>query len=222
MQQTNEMSMAYPVRMTLSQPEGSTRFWAVPLIGFLIKWLILIPHLIVLYVLGITVFLAVLIIWIPVLFTARYPDWAFSLVGGYIRWLTRILLYFYGLTDAYPAFSFDAPGDMLIERPESSSRFFAILLIGGIVRYILLIPHYIILYALSIAVGACQLVIWVWVLFGGQYPTWAFTLVGGTVTWSTRVTAYFFGLTDRYPPFSFDYTPTVSIPQGGPIGEVSA
>jgi hypothetical protein len=110
---------------------------------------------------------------------------------------------------------------MLIERPASSSRFFAILIIGGIVRYILLIPHYIILYALSIAVSACQLVIWVWVLFGGQYPSWAFTLVGGTVTWTTRVYAYFFGLTDRYPPFSFDYTPPLAVPQGGPIGEVT-
>ena len=113
-------------------------------------------------------------------------------------------MYFYGLTDAYPAFSFDAPGDMFIQRPESSSRFFAILIIGGIVRYILLIPHLIILYALSIAVFACQLVIWIWVLFGGQYPSWAFTLVGGTITWGLRVTSYFFGLTERYPPFGFD------------------
>ncbi|MBV9324867.1 MAG: DUF4389 domain-containing protein [Chloroflexi bacterium] len=190
--------------MTLSPPVGSTRFWAVPVLGFLIKLLILIPHLIVIYVLGIALFFAELVIWIPVLFTARYPGWAFGLVAGYLRWVTRLAMYFYGLSDAYPAFSFDAPEDMLIERPESSSRFFAILLVGGIVRYILLIPHYIILYALGIAVAACQLLIWVWVLFGGQYPAWAFTFVGGTITWSTRVYAYFFGLTDRYPPFSFE------------------
>jgi len=195
---------AYPVRMTLTPPEGSSRFWAVPLIGFLVKAIILIPHFIVIYVLGIVVVLAQLFIWIPVLFTGRYPDWAYALNAGYFRWIMRITLYFYGLTDAYPAFSFDASGDMYIERPESSSRFFAILLLGGFVRYILLIPHYIILYALSIAVGACQLVIWVWVLFGGQYPSWAWTLVGGTVTWTTRVNSYFFGLTDRYPPFNFE------------------
>jgi hypothetical protein len=201
---TAGMSMsAYPVRMTLSPPDGSTRFWAVPLIGFLVKGLVLIPHLIILYVVGLVVGLAELFIWIPVLFTARYPDWAYTLVAGYLRWLTRIMLYFYGLTDAYPAFSFDVPNDMFIERPGECSRFFAIFIIGGLVRYILLIPQYVILYALTIAVGACQLVIWAWVLFGGQYPSWAFTLVGGTVTWTTRVYAYFFGLTDRYPPFSF-------------------
>ncbi len=194
----------YPVAMTLSPPVGSSRFWAVPLIGYLVKGLILIPHLIILEVLAIAVSLAELVIWIPVLFTARYPDWAYALVAGYLRWATRIAMYFYGLTDSYPAFSFNAPGDMYIQRPESSSRFFAILLIGGIVRYILLIPHFIILYALTLAVLACQLVIWVWVLFGGQYPSWAFTLVGGTITWGLRVTSYFFGLTDRYPPFGFD------------------
>jgi Domain of unknown function (DUF4389) len=195
---------AYPVRMTLTPPEGSSRFWAVPLIGFLVKAIILIPHFIVIYVLGLVVVLAQLVIWIPVLFTGHYPDWAYVLNAGYFRWIMRITLYFYGLSDAYPAFSFDAPGDMYIERPESSSRFFAILLLGGFVRYILLIPHYIILYALSIAVGACQLVIWAWVLFGGHYPSWAWTLVGGTVTWTTRVNSYFFGLTDRYPPFNFE------------------
>ena len=201
---TDVATTSYPVAMTLSPPVGSSRFWAVPLIGYLVKGLILIPHLIILEVLAIAVGFAELVIWIPVLFTARYPDWEYALVAGYLRWETRIGMYFYGLTDSYPAFSFDAPGDMFIQRPESSSRFFAILLIGGIVRYILLIPHFIILYALSLAVLACQLVIWVWVLFGGQYPSWAFTLVGGTITWGLRVTSYFFGLTDRYPPFGFD------------------
>jgi hypothetical protein len=201
---TEMATTAYPVALTLSPPPTSTRFWAVPLIGFLIKGLILIPHLMVIYILGLALGIAELFIWIPVLFTGRYPDWAYALVAGYLRWTTRIALYFYGLTDAYPAFSFDSPGDMFIERPESSSRFFAILIIGGIVRYVLLIPHFIIVYGLSIAAGACQQAIWIPVLFGGQYPSWAFTLVGGTITWGTRVYAYFFGLTDRYPPFSFD------------------
>jgi hypothetical protein len=97
----------------------------------------------------------------------------------------------------------DGPGDMFIERPESSSRFFAILIIGGLVRFLLLVPHFVVLYILSLAVAICQLVIWGWVLFGGQYPDWAWTLVGGTLTWNTRVYAYIFGLTDRYPPFAF-------------------
>jgi hypothetical protein len=194
---------AYPVVATLTPPLSSGRFWAIPIIGIVVKGIILIPHFIILYVVGIVVGVSQLVIWIWVLFGGRYPDWAFGLNAGYVRWVIRIAMYVYGLTDAYPAFSLDAPGDVFIARPQSSSRFWAIPIIGVVVKYIVLIPHLIVLYALSIAVSACQLVIWIWVLFGGIHPAWAFTLVGGTVLWTARVYAYGLGLTDRYPPFSF-------------------
>jgi uncharacterized protein DUF4389 len=194
---------AYPIAYGTTRPLSSSRFWAIPLIGILVKAIILIPHFIVLYVLSIVVGIAQLVIWIGVLFGGRYPDWAFGLNAGFIRWLTRLQTYLYGISDAYPAFSMDAPGDVYLERPLASSRFFAIPIIGALVKYIILIPHFIVLYALNIAVSACQLVIWIFVLFGGTYPEWAFTLVGGTITWTARVYGYFLGLTDRYPPFSF-------------------
>src|SRR5947209_1307193 len=107
----------------------------------MVKLIILIPHLIILYVLGIVVGLSQLVIWIPVLFTGHYPDWGFSLTAGYVRWLIRLQAYIYGLNDAYPAFSMDAPGDVYIERPATSSRFWAIPIIGILVKYIILIPH---------------------------------------------------------------------------------
>ena len=193
----------YPIVLTIRRPVSSGRFWAIPLIGLFVKGIILIPHLIILYVLGIVVGLSHIIIWLFVLFGGQYPGWAFSLNAGYMRWIYRLAAYFYGLTDAYPGFGMDVQGDLYIARPESSSRFFAIPIIGIVVKWILLIPHFIILYALSIAVGACQLVIWIPVLFAGTYPSWAFTLVSGTVLWSSRVYGYLLGLTDRYPPFAF-------------------
>jgi uncharacterized protein DUF4389 len=194
---------AYPVALTTVRPPSSSRFWAIPIIGILVKGIMLIPHFIILYVLGIVLGITQLVIWIWVLFGGRYPDWAFGLNAGYVRWITRVYVYGYGLSDAYPAFSMDAPGDIFIARPESSSRLWAIPFIGIVVKYIILIPHFIVLYALSIAVSACQLVIWVWVLFGGVYPSWAYTLVGGTVLWLARVYSFGLGLTDSYPPFSF-------------------
>jgi len=200
---TELASTAYPVVMGTARPPSSSRFWAIPIIGFIVKGIILIPHFIVLYVLNIVVGLAHLIIWIFVLGTGHYPDWAFALNAGYVRWTTRVYLYFYGISDVYPAFSFEAPGDMIIVAPPESSRFFAIPIIGAIARVCLLIPHFIVLYALSVAVGFCQLVIWIPVLFGGEYPAWAYTLVGGTTLWAARVLAYLMGLTDQYPPFSF-------------------
>jgi hypothetical protein len=194
---------AYPIVLSAGRPLSSNRLWAIPVFGILVKGLLLIPHFVILYVLGIALGLSHLVIWIPVLFVGRYPSWGFQLNAGYVRWSTRIALYIYGITDAYPSFSMDAPGDLYIERPESSSRFFAIPLIGALVKGILLIPHIVILYVLAFAVALCQLVIWIPVLFTGQYPGWAFSLVAGTTLWAMRLYSYGLGLTDRYPPFSF-------------------
>ncbi len=177
--------------------------WAIPLIGLLVKEIILIPHFFVLAVLGFVVSLAHMVIWIFVLLSGQYPEWGFNLTAGVLRWGIRVMLYFLGLTDKYPAFSMHAPGDIEIPRPQSSSRFFAIPIVGLFVKEIMLIPHLIVLYALGLVVGVCQLVIWIPVLFGGTYPTWAYQLVSGYVLWSARVYAYLLGLTDAYPPFGF-------------------
>src|SRR5437868_3681392 len=97
---------AYPVQLTVARPESSNRVWAIPLIGICIKDIILIPHFIVLYVLGLVVGVCQLVIWIPVLFTGSYPDWAFGLVAGTTLWSVRVYSYLLGLTDRYPPFSF--------------------------------------------------------------------------------------------------------------------
>jgi len=193
----------YPIVLSTSRPISANRVWAIPLLGILIKAIILIPHFIVLYVLAIVSGLAHLVIWAFVLFTGQYPEWGFNLTAGVLRWYLRLILYFYGLSDDYPAFSMDAPGDVVIPRPESSSRFFAIPLLGILVKGIILIPHFIVLYVLGIVVALCQLVIWIPVLFTGTYPSWAYPLVSGYALWYTRMSAYLFGLTDSYPPFAF-------------------
>jgi hypothetical protein len=203
MADTVPVSGGYPIVLSSERPLTSSRFWAIPLIGILIKSIILIPHYIVLYVLGLVLGITQLVIWIPVLFTGRYPDWAFGLTAGVLRWAMRLILYLYGVTDNYPAFSMNAPGDIYIERPASSSRFWAIPVIGILIKEIILIPHLVVLYVLTLVVGVCQLVIWIPVLFTGQYPNWAFQLVAGTYLWAMRVYGFALGLTDRYPPFSF-------------------
>ena len=197
----------YPIQLTVARPQSSSRFWAIPVLGILVKGIILIPHLIVLYVLGLVLGLAHLIVWIIVLFTGRYPDWAFGLSAGYLHWSVRVTLYLYGVTDRYPPFSMEPGEGVSIERPESSSRFWAIPIIGIAVKCIILIPHLIVLYVLAMVLSAAQLVIWIPVLFMGTYPSWAFSLVAGTTLWSIRVYAYLLGLTDRYPPFSMSSSP---------------
>lgn len=193
----------YPIVLSTGKPESVNRVWAIPLVGFFVKVIILIPHFVVLYVLGIANGVAHLVIWIPVLFTGHYPEWGFNLSAGVLRWSQRLIVYLYGLSDNYPAFSMGVAGDIVIPRPEFSSRFFAIPLLGIFVKMIILIPHFIVLYVLGIVVALCQLVIWIPVLFTGSYPNWAYQLVSGYILWATRVYAYVLGLTDSYPPFAF-------------------
>jgi len=91
---------------------------------------------------------------------------------------------------------------VLFAVPPNNSRFFAIPLLGGLVRFILMIPHLIVLYALTIVViYIFTLFMWAIVLFTGRYPPWGYSMVGGYLRWTTRVSAYLLGLTDKYPPF---------------------
>jgi hypothetical protein len=69
-----------------------------------VRLLLLIPHLIVITLLTVLVTALQFVLWVPVLLVGRYPKWGYYLVGGYVRWSTRLNAYLYGLTDAYPPF----------------------------------------------------------------------------------------------------------------------
>ena len=91
----------YPVRVEGRLEPGLSRgLW-------LVKWLLLIPHFIVLSILGIGVFVVVIIAFFAVLFTGRWPEGLRKFVIGYARWSMRVNAYFFFLTDAYPRFSLD-------------------------------------------------------------------------------------------------------------------
>ncbi len=71
----------------------------------LVKWLLAIPHYIVLFFLGIGVFVAVVVSWFAILFTGRYPRELFNFVEGWLRWINRVNAYaFILVTDRYPPF----------------------------------------------------------------------------------------------------------------------
>lgn len=92
----------YPVNLIATYPERSSRL----LMFFLLfKWILLIPHLIVLWLLGIGVFFAMIGAWFVVVITGSWskPLWDFIL--GYSRWTVRVQAYMVGLTDEYPPFS---------------------------------------------------------------------------------------------------------------------
>ena len=200
---------AYDVQVEFTVPAEHNRLWAVPVLGIVVKLIILIPHLILLYVLGIVATVLALATWIPVLFGGHYPSWGYDVIGGTLRWGANVSAYLYGLTDRYPPFRLGkaAEGeepyevDVDFNVPEEHNRLWAIPVIGIVIKLIILIPHLILLYVLGTVAELLALVTWIPVLFGGHYPSWGYEIIGGYLRWSTRATAYLFGLTDQYPPF---------------------
>ena len=73
-----------------------------------------------------------------------------------------------------------------------------------VLQALLLVPHLVIMYALNVVMSVILLLAWAPVLFTGAYPIWAREMASGYLRWSVRVQAYFYGLTDAYPPFRVD------------------
>ena len=197
----------YPVSVSFARQDSYNRFFAIPLVGALARTVLLIPHFIALYVVGIVTSLVHLVAWIPVLTGGSYPGWAYTITSGTIRWSVRVFAYHFGLTDSYPPFGLGANGDgyavqVEVQYPNNPSKFFAIPVVGYVARAVVLIPHLIAIYVLYIVAGLFQLITWVPVLFGGQYPEWGESVVGGFLRWAARVYGYLYGLSDQYPPFS--------------------
>jgi len=199
-----QAGLNYPVSTVFTPQDSYNRLYAVPALGILIKEIMAIPHIVLLALVGIWVYICQLWLWIPVLFGGKYNDYGMKLNTGYLRWSLRLYAWVVGLTDKYPPFGFggEHPVDFQIQVPEHSNRFWAIPAIGMGVKEIILIPHIVALYIMVFVLEVCHLVIWIPVLFTGKYPQWGRQLNAGVLAWSARVGAYFLGLTDKYPPFS--------------------
>jgi hypothetical protein len=199
----------YPVDVRFPRQDNPNKLYAIPILGYLIKCILLIPHLIILYVLHAVVGLLQYVLWIPVLLTGRFPDWGHLIVGGTLSWQNRVTAYLFGFTDQYPSFSLADPGtgreaQMLLQPAQSANRLYAFPIVGFVVKSIVLIPHMIMLTLVGIVAFLVFLVSWIPVLSSGQYPEWGYKWLGGSLRWATRVYAYWYGLTDEYPPFRLD------------------
>jgi hypothetical protein len=225
----------YPVRLEgRLDPQLSRWLW-------LVKWLLAIPHYIVLAFLWIAFFVLTVVAFFAILFTARYPRGIFDFNVGVLRWTWRVAFYSYGAlgTDRYPPFTLDEapdyPATLEIAYPEQLSR--GLVLVKW---WLLAIPHYILLGIFLGGAGsaagraddwdgwrmdwwyggglilALVLIAGVALLFTTRYPRGLFGLTLGLDRWVARVTAYAGLMTDRYPPFRLD--------QGGedPAGGVPA
>ncbi|HLF78392.1 MAG TPA: DUF4389 domain-containing protein [Dehalococcoidia bacterium] len=199
----------YPVRFNIVRPASQSRLTNFPLgIGTLIRGILLIPHLVILYFLQILAQLVFLIATFAILFTGRYPEGMRNLYVGYLRWTANVYGYFGSLFDNYPPFSTDPQADypltLEIDRAESLSRLLNFPFIGLIIKFILLIPHYVCLFFLSIVGFLAVFIAQFAILFSGSFPEGMHSFVTGVGRWNMRLSAYQYSLTDKYPPFSLN------------------
>lgn len=93
--------MDYPITVGINYSEKLSRLTTF------FRVFMVIPHVIILWALGIASGVVIFIAWWAILFTGRYPKWAFTFVAGYVRWYTRVSGYYLLLTDKYPPFSIE-------------------------------------------------------------------------------------------------------------------
>ena len=144
------------------------------------------------------------ILFFPVLlmivFRQKYPRWWFDWNRELMRFTSRVGAYLTLLDDRYPSTDEQQAVRLDFECPDAEAGLNRWL---PLVKWFLAIPHYVVLFVLSI--GALFAVIFAWfaILFTGRYPRGLFGFVEGVGRWHNRVAAYAFAfVTDRYPPFS--------------------
>ncbi len=215
---TAQTGPPYPVRFEGElDPNVSRWLW-------LVKWLLIIPHAIVLAFLWLAVVVLTVVAFFAILFTGRYPRGIFDFNVGVLRWTWRVGFYSYSAlgTDRYPPFTLGPAGDypttFEIEYPEHLNRWLPL------VKWLLGIPHYIIVgifiggagWGVGRAgdgadwmggwslVGILVLIAAVVLLFTDRYPKSIFDFVLGMNRWAARVAPYALLMRDEYPPFRLD------------------
>ncbi|WP_282693792.1 DUF4389 domain-containing protein [Streptomyces sp. CC208A] len=194
---------------------------------WLVKWVLVIPHWIVLFFLWIAFLVVTVIAFFAILFTERYPRGLFDFNLGVLRWSWRVSYYSYGAlgTDRYPPFSLGRepgyPARLDIAYPQRLSR--AQVLVKW---WLLAIPHYLVLAFFTGGMRAgwwsgglitlLALIAAFTLAFTERYPRDLFDLVVGLNRWVLRVAAYASLMTDVYPPFRLDQGGGEAGPAGTP------
>ena len=134
-----------------------------------------------------------------ILFRRKYPRWWFDWNLELQRFTNRVVAYIFLMDDRYPATDEQQAVHLDYVYPDATRDLNRWL---PLVKWLLVIPHFIVLFFLWIAAIVVVIIAWFAILFTGRYPRGMFDFVEGVIRWGQRVIAYAFLLvTDRYPPF---------------------
>jgi len=137
-----------------------------------------------------------------IVFRQKYPRWWYDWHLEFARFGARVTSYLALMTDRYPSTDEEQAVHLEFAYPDVPRDLNRWL---PLVKWLLAIPHYIVLFFLGIAAVVVVIIAWFAILFTGKYPEGLFSFVQGVMRWALRVTAYAFLLvTDRYPPFSLE------------------
>jgi hypothetical protein len=206
---TEALRPIHPARLSATlDPQLSRWLW-------LVKWLLALPHYVVLAFLWLAFVVVSVVAFFAILFTGRYPRPLFDFNTGVLRWNWRVAYYAYGAlgTDRYPPFTLadvpDYPTHWDIAYPKQLSR--GLVLVKW---WLLAIPQYLVLgfilggwrlgWFSAGLVGLLALFAGIALAFTGSYPRGIFDFVIGLNRWALRTAAYACLLTDVYPPFRLD------------------
>ncbi len=135
-----------------------------------------------------------------IVFRQRYPRWWFDFAREFARFGARVGAYLLLLTDRYPSTVDEQSVHLEIDYPDVEADLNRWL---PLVKWLLAIPHYLVLAVLALGGVVVWVIAWFAILFTGRYPRSLFDYLVGVGRWALRVQAYAFLLvTDRYPPFS--------------------
>lgn len=190
------MDSEYPVQFEVDDvaPQGR--------LSILFRAILIIPHAIILWLLGVAVSVVVVLAWFTIVVAGRFPEALLRFTAGYARWAARANAYGSLLTGAYPPFSMeeepDYPARLTIQEQTTGRNRLTTLF-----RWFLVIPHIIVLNVLGIVAGFVMLAAWLAGIVLGRVPEGLHSFLVGFTAWTERVNAYGSLLVDEYPPFSF-------------------
>jgi hypothetical protein len=136
--------------------------------------------------------------WFAIVFTGKQPANLWQLCMWYLSWRLRAVAYMTLLRDEYPPFGDGPyPAELKVERPAGERDRVTVFF-----RLLLAIPHFLVLWLLSLVWAVTTAIAWIMILLTGRYPETLYGFAIGVLAWGVRVEAYVLLLRDEYPPFT--------------------